>query len=116
MDSDHLLPVRERKLLEWMDDLDAGIGNENVYPAKGLDCLLDPGVDLVLLRDIHANSDGHLLVAELLCGCLGALDAQIGDRHAPACFNVAPGDAMTYTARGTSNQSNLAIELHGSTP
>src|SRR5262245_38312864 len=99
-----------------MDDLDAGIGNENIYPAKDLDRLFDPGIDLVLLRNIHADTDRHLLVAELLCGCRGAVGVQICDRHAASCFDIALGDAMADAARGTRNQGYLAIELHESTP
>jgi hypothetical protein len=36
VDREHLLPLGERELLERMDDLDAGVADQDVDPAPGL--------------------------------------------------------------------------------
>ena len=64
MDGEHLLPIGEGKVLDRMHDLDAGIGDEDVDPAEGLDRLLDACVDLVLLGDVHADADRSFLVTQ----------------------------------------------------
>src|SRR6476620_4979393 len=112
MDGEHLLPLGEGKVLDRMHDLDAGIGDENVDPAKGLDRLLDPFVDLVLLGDVHANADRSFLIAQLLRGLRRDIGFAVGDRDAAAGLDETLGDAMTDAARGAGNESNLAVELH----
>jgi alpha-ketoglutarate-dependent taurine dioxygenase len=96
--------------------LDTGVRHENVNAAEGLDRLLYAFVDLVLFRDIHANADRSLLVAEFLRRFGRAVGLQIGDRHTTASLNVTLGDAVAESARGAGNESNLAVELYGSTP
>jgi hypothetical protein len=116
MDGEHLLPLGEWKVLDWMHDLDAGIGDEDVDPAKGLDRLLDPFIDLVLLGDVHADADRGFLVAQLLRGLRRDIGFQVGDRDAAAGLDKTLGDAMTDAARGAGNERNLAVELHGHAP
>src|SRR6476646_4978847 len=95
-----------------MHDLDAGIGDEDVDPAKGFDRLLHPCVDLVLLGDVHADADRRFLVTQLLRGLRRDIGFEVGDRDAAAGLDKTLGDAMTNAARGAGNESNLAVELH----
>src|SRR6476619_6850757 len=112
MNAEHLRQLREGKVLDRMHDLNAGIGNENVDSAKGLDRLFDTFVDLVLLGDVHANADRGILVTQPLRGLRRDIGFQVGDRHAATGLDKTLGDAMTDAARGACNESNLAVELH----
>ena len=57
VDGEHLFPVGEGEFLNRMDDLDAGIRHEDINPPKRLDRMFNAGIDLVLLRHIHADAD-----------------------------------------------------------
>src|SRR6476469_10425001 len=112
MDGEHLLPLGEGKVLDRMHDLDARIGDENVDPAKGLDRLLDPSVDLVLLGDVHADAHRGFLIVQHLRGLRRDIGFEVGDRDAAAGLDETLADAVTDAARGAGNESNLAVELH----
>src|SRR5262245_37335324 len=112
MDGEHLLPLGEGKVLDRMHDLDAGIGDEDVDPVKGFDRVLNPGVDLILLGDVHADADRSFFVAKLLSGLRRDIGFQVGDRDAAAGLDKTLGDAITDAARGAGNESNLAVALH----
>jgi hypothetical protein len=84
MDGEHFLPVGEGKLLDRMDDLDAGIADEDVDGTELADGLRDAGIDLILAGNVHGHSDGlagaHL--AELGRRRLGIGLLEIGNRNA----------------------------------
>ena len=86
MDRQHLLPVGEAELLDRMDDLDAGVADQDVDAAECRNGFRDAGVDRRLVRDVHCDADGASVAADLACRrvwrhrCRSAID----DR-APAC-------------------------------
>jgi hypothetical protein len=97
-----------------MDDLDAGIRHEDINPPKRLDRMFDAGIDLVLLRHIHADADRRFLARQLL-GCrVRGIGIQISDDHPAVCLQIALGDGMTDTAGGAGNEGYFAIKLHNS--
>ena len=114
MDGEHLLPVGEGEFLDRVHDLDAGIGHEDVDSAKRRNCLLDPFIDLVFFGHVHGDADRRFLAAELFSGFRRAGSVQIGDHHASTLADIGLGDAVADAARGTGDESNLAVELHGS--
>ena len=113
MDGQHLLPIGEGKLLDRMHDLDAGIGDEDVDPAEGRDGLLDAGIDLLFVGDVHGDANSRLGVAELLSRVGRAVAFEVGDRHAAAGLDVALGDRMADAAGGAGDEGNFAVEFHG---
>src|SRR6185437_11997439 len=100
--------------LNRMDDLDAGIRHEDINPPKRLDRMFDAGIDLVLLRHIHADADRRFLARQLL-GCrVRGIGIQISDDHPAVCLQIALGDGVTDTAGGAGNEGYFAIKLHNS--
>ena len=113
VDGHDLLPVGVGKVLDRIHDLDAGIGNEDVDCTERFHSLLDAGVDLLLIADVHGNGDGVVLAAQFLSGGLRGVYVKVGDGYASAGLNVAPGDRVTDAACRTRHQGDLAVELHG---
>src|SRR5215475_1922837 len=52
------LPFCKRKVHEWMDDLDAGIADEDVDLAVLRNGVGDTFLDLRLIRHVHRNREG----------------------------------------------------------
>src|SRR5262249_24337223 len=63
MDGHHLLPVRERKPLDRMHDLDAGIADEDIDTTVGGNHFFHALLNLSLVGYIHC--DGHPLALGL---------------------------------------------------
>ena len=113
VNGEKLFPVGVGELLNRVNDLDSGIGHENVDPAEGLDTLLDAGIDLIFLGHIHGDADSRLGVAELFCRFCRAIRVQISNDDAPAGLDVTLGNAVTDAARGTSDEGNFTVEIYG---
>ena len=111
MDGQDLLPVGKGKVLDRMHDLDAGIGDENVDRAEGLTALLDAGVHLLFVGDVHGDGDGRLAVAELAWPPPSRLEVEIGDHHAAARLDIALGNVVADAARSAGDEGNFAVEL-----
>ncbi len=56
MDGEQLLPFGEGKLIERRHDLDAGVADEDVKAAEGLDHLRDAGLHLLFGRHVHCDA------------------------------------------------------------
>ena len=111
VDRQHLLPLGERKLLERMDDLDAGVADQDVDVAERLDGGLHGRIDLGLVGDIHRHADR--LAAGLLdlgCGGVGRLLVEIGDGNRRPFTREFQGDFLADAAGRAGDECNLAFE------
>ena len=64
---------------------DAGVGDDDVQPAKGEDRFVKRGVDLALVRDVDMDSRDHILaepLAEVGDGRVQALGVDVGEHDA----------------------------------
>ena len=114
MDRQHLLPLGEAELLDRLDDLDAGIGNEDIDLAELPDDLGDTAIDFRLVGDIHGHADRLAAgVGDFLCRGLRAGQVEIGNRDRRAILRIDLGDALANAAGGAGDQGDLAFELHG---
>ena len=77
------------------------------------DRLLDAGIDLILVRDIHGDADRRLSCRRARVRLPPRLEFKIGDDDAAARLHVALGDGMADAAGGAGDESDLAVELHG---
>lgn len=112
MDRHQLLPIGKRKLLYGMHDLDARVRDEDVDLAKCRRHLIDAGVDLLFVGDIHRHGDGEFFVAKLP-GCGGrGLKIEICNRHLAAGADIALGDLVPDAARGAGNERNFSVDIH----
>jgi hypothetical protein len=110
----HLLPIGERKLLDWVHDLDTGIADQDVDAAEGLGGLFDRGVDLLLAG--HVDSDADRLGAARLQfgrGGIGRLLVEVGDHDLRALLGEEERDLLADTAGRAGDESDLVLELHG---
>src|SRR6516225_1380004 len=114
MDGHHLLPVRERKALDWMHDLDAGIADEDIDTTVGGNHFFHALLNLSLVGYIH--SDGHRLAP--------GLGDFLRDRSCRRFVQVGDGDLATFpregerdlfpdAACGTGDNCNLVFQAHG---
>ena len=62
MDGEHPLPVAEPELVDGSDDLDAGVGNEDVDSAEAARDFVHACVDLSLVSHVHRKRE-RLLAA-----------------------------------------------------
>ena len=108
----HLLPVGERKILDRMHDLYAGIRDEDVDFAERRDRLLDAGVDLIFVGHVHGNRDGVFLAAKLLRSGLRRVEVEVCDDDTAAGCNVTLGDAVADAAGCTGDEGDFAVEFH----
>ena len=100
------------KVLDRMDDLDAGVGHEDVDTAEGGNGLLDAGVHLLLVGDIHGHRDRSLVVAQLARRRRRRVEVEVGDGDPAARLDIAPGDGVADAAGRTGDEGNLAVEFH----
>src|SRR5215467_874122 len=82
MDRQQLLPLGEFELVEWLDDLDAGIADQNIEAAERCDRLRGCSLDLRLICYVDGNAERTPLpAAQLRRRRFGALLIEIGDRY-----------------------------------
>jgi hypothetical protein len=79
----HLLPIREWKILDRVHDLYAGTETRMSTLPERRDRFLDPGVDLVLVGHVHRNRDGLFLAAELLRSGIRRVEVEVCDDDRP---------------------------------
>jgi hypothetical protein len=93
-------PFGEAELLDGMDNLDAGVADQDMDVAISLDGLLHGGFDLGLTGDIHRHPD---------CPATGLVDLR-GDcdlRPLVCKLNIYP---LAYAAGGPCNECNVTVE------
>jgi hypothetical protein len=104
VDRHQLLPVDVGKVLDRIDDLDAGIGHEDVDAAEFSDRVVDAGLDRRFVGHVH--DDGGRPDAARLdlvgCGLRGSL-VDVGDRDVRAIVGQHLGDALADATRGASD-------------
>ena len=59
VDREHLLPFRVAELFDRVDDLDAGVADENVDAAEVTDRGVHAVAHLSLIADVHRHAHGH---------------------------------------------------------
>ena len=111
MNGEHFFPVGEAELLNRMNDLDAGIADQDVDVAKCLDACLHGCVDLHLIGNIHRYADRLATCIFDLCGGLfGCLLVQIGDHDLCTFTRELQRDFLADAAGGAGDECNLAFE------
>ena len=111
MDREHLLPLIERELVDRLDDLDAGIADENVDRTKTLKSGGDAGFDGGLVADVHG--DAHRDAAcpiDLVRGRLRGGQLQVGDHDLCVLGGKALGNLLADAACCASDDGNHAAE------
>src|ERR1019366_6416873 len=116
VDGEHLLPLCEGELLERVDDLDAGVADQDVDAAPGLHDRRDGGVDLAFVGDV--GGDGHGAGAaglQLVGGGLRGGHVHVGDGDLGAFACVGGGDLLADAAGGAGDDGDLVVQLfaHG---
>src|SRR5215468_8921452 len=101
MDGKKLLPFIERKVLDAMDNLDAGIAYQDVDRAELLDNLGDAVIDLGFAGDIHGEADrlARSLSAEVGGRRFRSIFLEIGDGDDGAFLHIALGNGKPDAAR-----------------
>ena len=109
------LPVVERKLLDLVNDLDAGIGDQHVDAAPVLDHFGNAIIDLALVGDIHLNADGFpgACFRQFFGSRLRCVQAEIGNGDLCAIGDKPFGNGKTNTACCTCNDADFVFEVHG---
>ncbi len=117
MDSKQLFPICKLELVEWRDDLDAGVAHQDVDAAIGLDHLSHAGLDLLLLRHVHGNTHGSGTgVVERSSSSLSTFQVEIGDGDARALAHIGGCDLLADTARCASDDGDLVFQTHDCSP
>ena len=115
VDRQHLLPVGELELVDRVDDLHAGVGDQDVQRAEVFHHLIGAGLDRRLVGDVHG--DAERLAAGLddgRGGGLRRLPVDVADRHLGAFLGVELGDRLADAAGRAGDQGDLAVEtVHG---
>jgi hypothetical protein len=115
VDCQHLLPLAERKLVDWLDDLDAGIADKDVHPAETFDSSGNACFDGRLVAHVHGDAHrGAAGSIDFIRGCLRRRQLQVGDHDFCALHREALGDLFADAARRAGDDGNLAAEMrHG---
>jgi hypothetical protein len=101
MDRQHLLPLGERKLVDWVNDLDAGVAHEHIDSAELCGYRLDAAGDGLLVADIHGDAHGlpsgrDNFSRRSVC----RFAVQVGDRDSGALAGEAEGNVPADAAGG----------------
>ena len=115
VDCEHLLPFRERELVDRLDDLDAGITDENIQPGEAFDRASDSDLDGGLVANIHRDSHRDAAVSLDFGGRRfrrGHLE--VGNYDLCALAGETFGDLLADAARSTGDNCYLTVETsHG---
>ncbi|MNT38409.1 hypothetical protein D3C72_1745990 [compost metagenome] len=112
VDGLHLLPVRVGEVFDRVDDLDAGVRDQDVDTAVGGRDLVDALVHGVFAGDVHRHA--HCLAARLLDFAGNGVRAglvQVGDRDGRACAGEGQGDLFADAAGGAGHDGDFSIQL-----
>ncbi len=111
MDRQQLLPVGEREVDDRLDDLDAGVADQDVDLAVLGHGVGDALLDLGLVGHVHGDGEGIAsLGLDLGCGLAGGIEVEVGD-HRDAAFGCeAEGDFLADAAGGAGDDGNSSCE------
>ncbi len=110
----HLLPVGEGVVLDRVDDLDAGVGDQDIDAAKRLGHRLGGAVDRVLVGHIHRHGDGAPAGGfDIGGGLLRSLEIQVGDGDRRALLGQQVSNGLADAAGGAGHDGGFSLELHG---
>ena len=113
MDRQQLLPVRERKFIHRMDDLDTSVADQDIDASEGIDRGLYRGVDLFLARDVDRDADGFRpVLAEFRGGCIGRLFVQVRDDDVGALAREHNSDFAADAAGRAGDERDFVLQLH----
>ena len=114
MDRHHLLPFVVGEFLQRVDDLNAGVADQDVDAAVRRDGCRDTRIDVLLVRHIHRDTARFAtrrfdFGGRAVCG----VEVQIGNDDLRTFARVPLRDGFADAARGTGDDRNFSIELHG---
>jgi hypothetical protein len=110
VDCEHLLPLTERKLVDRLHYLDAGIADEDINTAEARGGSGDAGFDRRLVAHVHGDAQRDATCsADLIRGRLRRRQLQISDYHLCAFESEAFGDLLADAARGAGDDGNFAF-------
>src|SRR5262249_22518538 len=113
----HLAPVGEREIDHRRDDLDAGVADEHVDAAKGLDDRGNAGLDLLLVGDVHGHADGLAAAGlELRGRRVSGLELEVGDGDLGALREIGAGDVLADAAGGAGDDGDFVLHAYGDLP
>jgi hypothetical protein len=111
VDRQQLLPVGIGEIDQRADDLDAGVGDEDVDAAVALRRRGDAGLDLVLAGDVHRDRQRLAAGGLDLLGDGGRrLEIEVGDHRDRALGGEPPGDSPAETARRAGDDRNPSFK------
>jgi hypothetical protein len=114
MDGEHLLPLVVAELLDRLDDLDAGIRNEDVDLAVCAHGRGDARIDLGLAGHVHLHAGRGATGGDDRRGHrIGRIEVEVGDCNCRPVLRIDLGDALADAACRAGDQSDLASECHG---
>ncbi len=114
VDGQHFLPLGKGKLLNRVDDLDAGVADQDVHAAKFGDDGRHAVVDGLLVGDVHRQAHRDSLVrADFLRRGVRRLLLKVGDGHLGSLAREAEGDGLSDAAGGAGDDGGFFLESHG---
>jgi hypothetical protein len=115
VDRQHLLPVSKGIVLDWIDDLDAGVGHQDVDPPEGPRHAVGRAVHRIFTGDVHGHSDG-LATRALDAGghLLRGVQIHVGDGHRNTLAGQQLGDALADSAGRSGHDRRFTLQVHDS--
>ena len=118
VDGEHRLPVGKGEVLDRVDDLDAGIRDEDVDRAPRRDHGGDAGVDLLLVGHVHRDSHRRagVIGIDTGSGSFGGFELQVRNGDLGSGLGIELGDGEADAAGGAGDNGDLVAEVHGKAP
>src|SRR6516225_2291598 len=112
VDGKHLAPFGGRHLLRLLADVYAGVIDQNIKPAKQLDCGLHHPRTGIHVPDIECKCRSHgSSLAELRRGVLGFCNIAAAYHDAGTSLRETTRYAKANAAIAAGNDSDLALEI-----
>jgi hypothetical protein len=115
VDCQQPLPVGERKIDDWVDDLNAGVADQHVDPAIFCHGVGDALLHRSLVGHVHSDREGIAAVApDLLGRGAGGIEIEIGNHGDAALGREMQRNVLADATGGTGDDRNLSVESgHG---
>ena len=89
MNGNHFFPISVAKLVDWVNDLDTGIGHQNINIPKFLYQFIHASIYRVFIGHIHCNGNRFAACGfDCIHGCLRRIWVDICNTYRSACFGV----------------------------